>query len=198
MLLNPDKIDSQQILYCLRKFWGYPSLYKSDPPKCDLYAKWLFCFFRSASNPLIKGHVEAMNQGFAHFHFLFWFLCKGGTMMTSWALAETLPTVSIIITVYISIWLFWDRHKLSSKERNISIYNNNQKNFRKFFIFHLPGGCRGNKNRFMTEEACQNSCGHVAQIKEATRICKQVSSEHIYFSSNQTFLYTCGPLKAQH
>lgn len=34
--------------------------------------------FRSASNPLIKGHVEAMNQG--------------GTMMTSWALAETLPT----------------------------------------------------------------------------------------------------------
>lgn len=25
----------------------------------------------------------------------------------------------------------------------------------------------------MTEEACQNSCGHVAQIKEATKICKQ-------------------------
>jgi len=35
------------------------------------------------------------------------------------------------------------------------------------------GGCQGNKNRFMTEDACQNSCGHQAQLKEATRICKQ-------------------------
>ena len=37
-----------------------------------------------------------------------------------------------------------------------------------------PGGCQGNKNRFMTKEACDNSCGHEAQLKEATRICKQV------------------------
>jgi len=36
------------------------------------------------------------------------------------------------------------------------------------------GGCQGNKNRFMTKEACDNSCGHEAQLKEATRICKQV------------------------
>ena len=26
----------------------------------------------------------------------------------------------------------------------------------------------------MNEEQCQNSCGHEAQLKEATRICKQV------------------------
>jgi len=31
----------------------------------------------------------------------------------------------------------------------------------------------GNKNRFMTQEACENSCGHQGQIQEATRICKQ-------------------------
>lgn len=35
------------------------------------------------------------------------------------------------------------------------------------------GGCQGNKNHFMTQQACENSCGHLGQIKEATRICKQ-------------------------
>lgn len=35
------------------------------------------------------------------------------------------------------------------------------------------GGCHGNKNRFITQEACQNSCNHKKQILEATMICKQ-------------------------
>jgi len=35
------------------------------------------------------------------------------------------------------------------------------------------GGCKGNKNRFVTQQACQNSCNHKKQILEATKICKK-------------------------
>ena len=79
------------------------------------------------ATPWSRAMSRQWTKVFAHFHFLFWFLCKGGTMMTSWALAETLPTVSSIITVYIKVWPFWGRHKLSWKEKNISIYNYNKK-----------------------------------------------------------------------
>jgi len=35
------------------------------------------------------------------------------------------------------------------------------------------GGCQGNKNRFVTQEACENSCSHKKQLLEATKICKK-------------------------
>ena len=35
------------------------------------------------------------------------------------------------------------------------------------------GGCQGNKNRFTSLEACQNSCSHKKQILEASKICRQ-------------------------
>ena len=42
----------------------------------------------------------------------------------------------------------------------------------------------------MTEDACQNSCGHQAQLKEATRICKQVSS----INHKTMFMFPCTTL----
>lgn len=35
------------------------------------------------------------------------------------------------------------------------------------------GGCQGNKNRFVTKEACQNSCYHKKRILEAILVCRQ-------------------------